>query len=358
MNNRWPPTGPGELPQPNAIQPPFGGPSGPSAGPTDTVPAWLTPGEAVLNRNAVQLAGRGNIDQLNRMGGAMGYAGGIGYVDPKDVDPIWQEIQLQAPGINVAALRQKAQQSGISSGMIRGLVQAFMKSRTGTPNTYQTNAPTDLGSLQVEGYAHGGFIGGQPYAMQTGEPWYYGGQPHAGQGGNPNGFYGGQPYALQGGNPNGPYGWRAGVRGYAHGTSTPEPPDLPPDNTFEPPNLNAPPFGNVPPTPPNNTYYDDLHDIFNQPGLRYTPDAPQRYAQAVQRSENRFERGLPDVTYGLTNNKAGGYGYDWGTGPLLPPGWGGIGPDAVYGTTTGVPSGGLSWRGRSPGFGGRAPQQL
>jgi hypothetical protein len=35
---------------------------------TDTVPAMLTPREAVLNRNAAELAGRGNIQQLNSQG--------------------------------------------------------------------------------------------------------------------------------------------------------------------------------------------------------------------------------------------------------------------------------------------------
>src|SRR5262245_50153455 len=36
--------------------------------PGDTVPAMLTPREAVLNRNASELAGRGNIEALNQEG--------------------------------------------------------------------------------------------------------------------------------------------------------------------------------------------------------------------------------------------------------------------------------------------------
>src|SRR4029077_5311968 len=35
---------------------------------TDTVPAMLTPREAVLNRNAAEMAGRGNIEALNERG--------------------------------------------------------------------------------------------------------------------------------------------------------------------------------------------------------------------------------------------------------------------------------------------------
>lgn len=37
-------------------------------GPTDTVPAWLSPGEAVLNKGAAELIGRDKIAHVNRMG--------------------------------------------------------------------------------------------------------------------------------------------------------------------------------------------------------------------------------------------------------------------------------------------------
>ncbi len=42
---------------------------------TDTVPAMLTPREAVLNRNAAELAGRGNIEKLNQEGNALAEKG-------------------------------------------------------------------------------------------------------------------------------------------------------------------------------------------------------------------------------------------------------------------------------------------
>jgi hypothetical protein len=42
---------------------------------TDTVPAMLTPREAVLNRNAAEMAGRGNIEQLNQEGNKLAERG-------------------------------------------------------------------------------------------------------------------------------------------------------------------------------------------------------------------------------------------------------------------------------------------
>jgi hypothetical protein len=42
---------------------------------TDTVPAMLTPREAVLNRNAAELAGRGKIERLNRQGNRLARKG-------------------------------------------------------------------------------------------------------------------------------------------------------------------------------------------------------------------------------------------------------------------------------------------
>jgi hypothetical protein len=120
---------------PSGIQPPkgFGGwpPAGQGFNSPDTVPAWLTPGEAVLNPQAAQMAGRGNIDNLNRLGqGTVGYAGGIGYVDPQSVDPAQQNVQLTAPSISPALLgdlKTKAAQAGISPTAFNGLLQAVMK---------------------------------------------------------------------------------------------------------------------------------------------------------------------------------------------------------------------------------------
>jgi hypothetical protein len=42
---------------------------------TDTVPAMLTPREAVLNRNAAELEGRGKIEKLNAMGNKLARKG-------------------------------------------------------------------------------------------------------------------------------------------------------------------------------------------------------------------------------------------------------------------------------------------
>src|SRR5436190_11852308 len=194
-NQQPAPLVPGEMPPKqdpftSGITPPGGGRSpfqrltGTTAGPTDTVPAWLSPGEAVLNRNAAQMAGRGNIDYLNKLGGAPGYDQGIGYVDQKSVDPIWNEIQLQAPHIDVASLREKAQQSGISSAMIRGLLQAAFKGKPGQYGMNTQPGQMDWSNNIAQGYAGGGIVeepgtfavGQHLFNPETGNPVQGGGE--------------------------------------------------------------------------------------------------------------------------------------------------------------------------------------
>ncbi len=182
----WPQ--PGEVPPQSkdpGITPPFQWPpQGQGKGTTDTVPAWLTPGEGVLTPGAASAVGRGNITNLNsqyppsgnktgqavtgyQMGtpqvppgivppfamaraqqyqaghpwsqryspgqvaqhwqqrqGAPGYEGGIGYVPQSSIDPAWQQVNLQAPGMNISALKDLAAQSRLSPTAISGLLQA------------------------------------------------------------------------------------------------------------------------------------------------------------------------------------------------------------------------------------------
>ncbi len=182
----WPQ--PGEIPPGSkdpGITPPFSWPpQGQGKGTTDTVPAWLSPGEGVLTPGAASAVGRGNITNLNsqyppsgnktgqavtgyQMGtpqvppgivppfaiaraqqyqsghpwaqryspgavaqhwqqrqGTPGYEGGIGYVPQSSIDPAWQNINLQAPGINIGALQQLAQNSRLSPTAISGLLAA------------------------------------------------------------------------------------------------------------------------------------------------------------------------------------------------------------------------------------------
>ncbi len=203
---------PGEMPPKTGpdygggIKPPFSWPpAGQGKGTSDTVPAWLTPGEGVLNTGAAQLMGRNNIDQLNRTGQAVtgfqmgtgrvppfiqnrvqnamanhpfmqnftpgqvaqhwiqrrqggpgggmspmasGYEGGIGYVPPSSVDPAWQNINLQAPGMNIGALQQLAAQSRLSPTAISGLLQAVAQAY----KRKQMQSPQD-------GTSYGGFMG-------------------------------------------------------------------------------------------------------------------------------------------------------------------------------------------------------
>lgn len=203
-------TPPGGTPQtPPGITPPFSWPpQGQTTSTSDTVPAWLTPKESVLTPGASDALGRGTINSLNnqyppgrtppgqavtgfdrggivppfvqnkvqnamqnhpwmqryapqqvaqhymqRRGGGMqapmGYEGGIGYVPPSSVDPAWQNVNLQAPGMNIGALKDLAAQSRLSPQAISGLLQAVAqaykrKQAMGTPQ---------------DGTSYGGFMG-------------------------------------------------------------------------------------------------------------------------------------------------------------------------------------------------------
>ena len=142
---------------------------------TDSVPAMLTPGEAVLNRYAAEMFGRGKIRALNQLGswiermryfGAVGkqlsrpsergynrgtekVKGGkkmrkrerfmpmrncqsgssmvrpIGYVSPEQEDPKWQQVQFQG-GLNladIAKLKEGSRQKGISSQTVSDIMR-------------------------------------------------------------------------------------------------------------------------------------------------------------------------------------------------------------------------------------------
>jgi hypothetical protein len=181
-------------------------------GPTDTVPAALTPGEGVLNRGAMNLVGRNRLDQLNAaglgqqplgagwkppglmqqwMGGTypgfwggntptraqpLGMAGGgvvpgagnIGYVSPEEQDPRWQEVSLSAPGINIAALAKQADKQGISPEQVKGVLDLVNRSGAFgglSANYARAGSPTPVygesgypSAIPVRGYALGGQV--------------------------------------------------------------------------------------------------------------------------------------------------------------------------------------------------------
>jgi hypothetical protein len=100
---------------------------------TDTVPAMLTPREAVLNRNAAELAGRGNIEKLNQEGNELAekgidlaggdknmktkpkkYQGGGGYVKEGPSKSKKQPEQL--PGLGGGQPGQNVNQYGVPYG--------------------------------------------------------------------------------------------------------------------------------------------------------------------------------------------------------------------------------------------------
>jgi hypothetical protein len=195
----------------------------------------------VLNKNAAQMAGRGNIDYLNNLGGTPGYDQGIGYVDPKNADPLFQNIALSAPNIDVAALSKKASQLGINPTALSGLVNEVMKGIKKkqsdasvvptTPPGYTGGSAYDWAANQpVQGYAHGGHAEGGGNSGQGGlyinpandPPGGIGevGIPPAnmGSGSDPANALSGMYHAQSGGIPFGNYGI-APYSGYSGGNT-------------------------------------------------------------------------------------------------------------------------------------------
>ena len=219
-------------------------------GPTDTVPALLTPGEGVLTRGAMGLLPRGSVEAMNalaarrnggtlplpgkRFRGAMKMEGGgevrgptveinpharrplddrllsllerlreasefgdvqdatqrrgvnlgqygqplrlqgggevpgIGYVSKAQQDPVWQDIQLQAPRIDITQLKSKAAMQGIDPKTISSVLQLFGSgygsglsanyARAGSPTPVygQSGYPS---AIPVQGYGIGGMVG-------------------------------------------------------------------------------------------------------------------------------------------------------------------------------------------------------
>jgi hypothetical protein len=72
---------------------------------TDTVDARLTPREAVLNRNASELAGRGNIEKLNAEGNALARKG-VDLAAKGDKDVAGQSSRVLQPGSENRAIIQ------------------------------------------------------------------------------------------------------------------------------------------------------------------------------------------------------------------------------------------------------------
>jgi hypothetical protein len=114
--------------------------------PTDTVPAMLTPGEAVLNREAAELLGRGTIKKLNHAGVQMrqvpGYADGITTV------PVTQLAQANQQ--NIASARVEWQKT-IDAKRARDAAGATTMTPVTSP---QSTAASRLGGMK--GYSASG----------------------------------------------------------------------------------------------------------------------------------------------------------------------------------------------------------
>jgi hypothetical protein len=159
---------------------------------TDTVPAMLTPREAVLNRNAAELAGRGNIEQLNEKGNALAEEG----VDLAGGDKMKQKPKKYQGGTGDAGgalgmyrnkLRNAPQWAGAGTGGDPIAGGAPSQPQWG-PNVFQPTMPGQGGPIGVKS---------TPYQGMPGQP---GGGPNAfGAGPQRTGLYANRYNALWGG---------------------------------------------------------------------------------------------------------------------------------------------------------------
>jgi hypothetical protein len=125
---------------------------------TDSVPAMLTPREAVLNRNAAELAGRGNIEQLNQEGNVLA---------KKGVD-LAAKGQASVPKVKVPV--SKAVASGnvlkyVLPGELRREAAAGLpklaggtKNMKSKPKKMQSGSPYAQGFEKMQGFQGGGQV--------------------------------------------------------------------------------------------------------------------------------------------------------------------------------------------------------
>ena len=107
-------------------------------GPTDTIPAWLSPGEAVLNKEASELLGRDTIKALNHKGLAMrkGIVPVQGFEDgTNNVQPVTQ----------AAAAADFAKRTGYTPGTALGAAPAPTQASS-TPSSSTATATSSLPS--------------------------------------------------------------------------------------------------------------------------------------------------------------------------------------------------------------------
>jgi hypothetical protein len=114
--------------------------------PTDTVPAMLTPGEAVLNREAAELLGRGTIKKLNHAGVQMRQV--PGYADGVTTVPVTQLAQANQQ--NIANARVEWQKT-IDAKRARDAAGATTMTPVTSP---QSTAASRLGGMK--GYSASG----------------------------------------------------------------------------------------------------------------------------------------------------------------------------------------------------------
>lgn len=126
--------------------------------PTDTVPAMLTPGEAVLNREAAELLGRGTIKKLNQAGVQMRQV--PGYADGVTTVPVTQLAQANQQ--NIANARVDWQKT-IDAKRARDAAGATTTTPVTSP---QSTAASRLGGMK--GYsASGPAASGGVYGAST-----------------------------------------------------------------------------------------------------------------------------------------------------------------------------------------------
>jgi hypothetical protein len=183
---------------------------------TDTVPAMLTPREAVLNKNAAELAGRDKIEALNAEGNALARkgvdlaAGGMTSVKEKIMNKKPKSNKPQSGSPYVQAFQKLMPKGGAPVGY-----QGGGDSVGGMPNR---DFPHPMaGQMHNQGAIPGGY-GYQPQPVIDPQPGGYGepgGMPVAQEPRNfphPNaglmhpGLSGGQPPAGLGGMPTGNIG--------------------------------------------------------------------------------------------------------------------------------------------------------
>lgn len=135
--------------------------------PTDTVPAMLTPGEAVLNREAAELLGRGAIKKLNQVGMKMRQV--PGYADGVTTVPVTQLAQANQQAIDNARTEW---QKTIDAKRARDAVGATTMTPVTSPqSTAATRLAGTKGYSASSSAASGGIYGaptvGTPAASGT-----------------------------------------------------------------------------------------------------------------------------------------------------------------------------------------------